>query len=119
MWSPYCHKLHEELAELNEQGITVRYMAFPRKGISTPAYKTMVSVWCSKDRNEAFEEAMDGDELDELQCANPVSAQYELGRQIGVQGTPTILFDSGRLVTGYKTADEIVKLAGLPSAVDN
>lgn len=29
---PYCLKLHNENNELNNKGITVRYLAFPRKG---------------------------------------------------------------------------------------
>ena len=31
---PYCQKLHQEVPELNKQGVTVRYLAFPRNGIS-------------------------------------------------------------------------------------
>ncbi len=28
----YCHKLHEQMADYNALGITVRYLAFPRQG---------------------------------------------------------------------------------------
>ncbi len=27
----YCHKLHEQMADYNALGITVRYLAFPRQ----------------------------------------------------------------------------------------
>ncbi|MGC6563786.1 thioredoxin fold domain-containing protein, partial [Escherichia coli] len=30
---PYCQKLHQEVPELNKQGVTVRYLAFPRNGV--------------------------------------------------------------------------------------
>ena len=34
---PYCQKLHAEVPDLTEQGIEVRYMAFPRQGRSRRA----------------------------------------------------------------------------------
>ncbi len=36
---PYCRKLHEGMAEMNEFGIEVRYLAFPRAGIGSPTFK--------------------------------------------------------------------------------
>ena len=43
----YCQKLHSEVPELNRRGIEVRYMAFPRQGVGSHGYNTMVSVWCA------------------------------------------------------------------------
>ena len=42
---PYCRKLHGELDRLQAQGIAVRYMAFPRSGPNTKAWRTMASTW--------------------------------------------------------------------------
>ena len=44
---PYCHKLHKEIPAMNEAGITVRYMAYPRSGVDTPSYFKAVSAWCA------------------------------------------------------------------------
>ena len=33
----YCHKLHEQMADYNALGITVRYLAFPRQGLESQA----------------------------------------------------------------------------------
>ena len=44
---PYCQKLHEELDELIENNIEVRYILFPRFGQNTEAYMQMISIWCS------------------------------------------------------------------------
>ena len=43
----YCRKLHNEIGELNDSGITVRYLAFPRSGLNSENYEDMVSVWCA------------------------------------------------------------------------
>lgn len=54
---PYCQKLHNEVPRLNELGITVRYLAYPRAGIMNPqtgqtttSYKKINYVWCASDR---------------------------------------------------------------------
>lgn len=108
---PFCHKLHEEIEDLNDTGITVRYLAYPRQGLDSDAYRTMVSVWCSGDRQDAFSEAIDGDKIDEASCQNPVKKQYLLGQQIGFQGTPAIVFDNGAILSGYRPAETIKKIA--------
>ena len=42
---PYCHKLHEHLAEITAKGIEVRYIAWPRGEQFMP---TMTAIWCSE-----------------------------------------------------------------------
>lgn len=108
---PFCHKLHEDMDELNEAGITVRYLAYPRQGLKSEAYETMVSVWCSANRQEALSEAIDDDDVDAEDCDNPVKDQFRLGQLIGVKGTPTIIFQDGSLVSGYRSPEVIIKAA--------
>lgn len=47
---PYCQKLHAEVPDLTEQGIEVRYMAFPRQGPQSAGDKQLQAVWCAKER---------------------------------------------------------------------
>ncbi len=77
---PYCHKLHEHLAEINEKGIEVRYIAWPRGEQFMP---TMEAVWCSADRKAAFNQAVQGVSIPPAQCKNPVREQYQLGFKHG------------------------------------
>ncbi|WP_370233765.1 bifunctional protein-disulfide isomerase/oxidoreductase DsbC [Alloalcanivorax venustensis] len=107
---PFCHKLHEEIKDLNNAGITVRYLAYPRQGLDSEAYRTMISVWCSVDRKDAFSEAIDGEEIDGVSCNAPVKEHYLLGQQIGFQGTPAIIFDNGAILSGYRPAKTIQKI---------
>jgi thiol:disulfide interchange protein DsbC len=41
-------------------------------------------------------------------CENPVDAQYELGKTIGVSGTPAIVLPSGEILPGYMPAERLI-----------
>ncbi len=97
----YCRKLHNEIAGYNKEGITVRYMLFPRSGPDTPSYFKAVSVWCSDDRQAALTRAKAGEEMPRSTCDNPVRASLDLGHQLGVSGTPALLLEDGQLLPGY------------------
>ncbi|HFC93632.1 MAG TPA: DsbC family protein [Leucothrix mucor] len=110
---PYCAKLHREVPALNEKGITVEYLMFPRAGIGSKSYDKAVSVWCagdSKAQQTAMTTAKERKPFDEKKCENPVKAQYELGQEVGVTGTPALVTSTGRLIPGYMTADRLVKM---------
>ena len=97
----YCRKLHNQMAGYNEQGIAIHYMAFPRAGIGSDSYDKFVSVWCSDDKKEALTLAKNGTDPVPKTCQNPVADQYELGREVGVTGTPAMLTSDGTLMPGY------------------
>jgi len=104
----YCRKLHKEVDQFNDKGITVRYLMFPRSGVNTSSYYKAVSVWCEDDRNAALTDAKAGKSLPRAECDNPVKAHMDLGKLLGVTGTPAIVLDDGELLPGYVPA---VKLA--------
>lgn len=103
----YCRKLHEEMAAYHAQGIRVRYLMFPRSGIDTPSYRKAVSVWCAEDRNAALTAAKAGKDPAPRTCDNPVRDHMALGQTIGVRGTPSIVFEDGRVVPGYVPAERL------------
>ncbi|OHC66595.1 MAG: protein-disulfide isomerase [Pseudomonadales bacterium RIFCSPLOWO2_02_FULL_63_210] len=107
----YCQKLHSEVPELNRLGVEVRYVAFPRQGLQSPAYKELVSVWCAKDRQGAMNLAKTRQEVPAAECDNPVAKQYALGQMIGVSGTPAIVLANGKLIPGYQPAPQLAKVA--------
>lgn len=47
---PYCKKLHEEVSKLQEAGISVHYIPYPRGGSRGPGYQELKQVWCAKDK---------------------------------------------------------------------
>jgi thiol:disulfide interchange protein DsbC len=108
---PYCNKLHAEVAELNRQGIEVRYLAFPRQGPGSAGDQQLQAVWCSADRRAAMDRLVQGEKVEAPQCANPVADQFALGQSIGVNGTPAIVLANGQLIPGYQAAPALVKEA--------
>lgn len=108
---PYCTKLHEEVPKLNEMGIQVDYLAFPRGGMQSQGARELQQVWCADNPSEAMSAIKRGDTLDSVaSCDNPVEEQYHLGIELGVQGTPAIVLPDGRMVPGYVPAE---RLAGM------
>jgi thiol:disulfide interchange protein DsbC len=107
----YCQKLHSEVAELNRLGVEVRYLAFPRQGLNSPAAKELSNVWCAKDRQAAMNLAKSRQAVPAAECDSPVAKQYALGQMIGVSGTPAIVLANGKLIPGYQPAAQLAKIA--------
>ncbi|HVV97161.1 MAG TPA: thioredoxin fold domain-containing protein [Rhodanobacteraceae bacterium] len=97
----YCRKLHSQIAEYNKRGIEVDYLFFPRTGLNSPSFDKAVSVWCAADRKAAFTAAKAGKNPAPAKCDNPVAEEYQLGTQVGVEGTPTIFAPDGTKIGGY------------------
>jgi len=107
----YCRKLHEEVPKLNALGIEVRYLAFPRRGVGSTTYNRMVSIWCASNPKEALAKAMWGEMPASKTCSHSIDAQYQLGRKMGISGTPTLVFSDGTVWGGYETAERIARQA--------
>lgn len=105
----FCRKLHNEMDVLNDLGITVQYLAFPRAGINSSVYSNTVSIWCAKDPQDAMNKAKAGRRLFSASCENEVTEQYQFGRAIGVNSTPNIILPDGSLIKGYQPAHELVE----------
>ena len=103
----YCHILHQQVKEYNDLGITVRYLAFPRAGMNETA-RQMEAIWTSKDPVFALNEAEKGNLPKELKTPNIVKRHYDLGVQLGVQGTPSIVTSTGELIGGYLKPQDLL-----------
>lgn len=109
----YCQKLHQEVPELNARGIEVRYLAFPRAGIGSGSYKKIVSAWCADDQQDSMTKLKNRQEIPEKSCDNPVAKQYDLGKRMGVNGTPAIVLEDGTMIPGYRPAADLAKMLGI------
>lgn len=105
----YCRKLHAQIADYMAEGIAIHYLAFPRAGIGSHSFDKFVSVWCAEDQQDALTMAKLGTDPEPLQCDNPVTEQYELGRVIGVTGTPALVTVDGTLIPGYMPPAQLKK----------
>ncbi len=98
----YCRKLHAQIDGYLARGIEVRYVLYPRNGPASRAWSTSEDVWCSRDRGEALTAAKLDREFQTSKCdASMISTHYMLGQDIGLTGTPAIVFEDGTLVGGF------------------
>ena len=101
----YCRKLHREIDDLLEAGITVKYLAFPRGGLQGSGYADLMNVWCAKDQQEAMTAAKSGADTKVMPgCHAPVAEHYQLGQSFGISGTPAIILEDGTMIPGYQPA---------------
>jgi len=111
----YCRQLHRQMAEYNDLGVTVHYLAFPRGGLASPGAKTMNDVWCSKNPQLAMTEAKLEKPISQTpaSCQSPVAEQYKLGELFGVRGTPAIFTTEGEQIGGYLAPARMTESLGL------
>jgi len=119
----YCRRLHsqihayeeggEQKPGYNDLGIEIRYLAYPRAGIPSPSADKLVSVWCSKDKQDALTKLKQDQPVPMATCDNPVAAQFQLGAQIGVNGTPALFLPNGKLMPGYLPPADLAKELGI------
>ncbi|WP_162047172.1 bifunctional protein-disulfide isomerase/oxidoreductase DsbC [Vibrio taketomensis] len=110
----YCVKLHNEMQDYNDLGITVRYLAFPRQGPVGGVADQMASIWCAEDPKAAMHNGKVNREFPAKgenfkQCQETIQKQYMLGRELGISGTPAIFLPNGEMVGGYLPADQLLK----------
>jgi len=98
---PYCRRLHQQIADYHEQGISVRYVMLPRAGLTSESHRKAISAACAADPESALTRSMNGEALVPAECPNTIEEQFRLARKLQITGTPAIVTESGRLFSGY------------------
>jgi thiol:disulfide interchange protein DsbC len=105
---PYCKRFEESLK--NVDNVTVYTFLYPV--LSADSDVKSKAIWCASDRTAAWENWM----LDRTaptgsgQCdTTAIDKNLALGRQLKVDGTPTIFMADGRRLPGAVSADELEK----------
>jgi len=112
----YCRKMHEQIDDYNDKGITVRYLAYPRAGVKdrsggySQGFKDLRSIWCHEDAQSALTKAKSGSNVAARICDMPIEEEFDFGRQVGVTGTPAIVLANGMMVPGYQDPDKLFTL---------
>lgn len=105
---PYCKRLDQELAKVND--VTIHVFLYPV--LSQDSREKAAAVWCSKDRGKAYSEMMLNGNPPKTAgtCDTPIDKILAYGRQKGISGTPTLFFASGQRMTGAIPVDRLEKL---------
>ncbi len=112
----YCRAIARETPELAAKGVELHYLAFPRAGVGSSSWDKAVAVWCAKDRQTAYQDAMRGMPVSKATCPEgAVAVGYDFAQRLGVTGTPAIITETGHLIDGYLPAADLVKLLDDPA----
>ena len=107
---PFCLKLHNEIAQMNQLGITVKYLASPLASLHPAAQGKMQKIWCADDKAQAMNEYKNNKKIpDSAACDNPVAEQLIISKMLGVNGTPAIFLADGTHLPGYVPAASLLK----------
>jgi len=113
---PFCQKLHHDVPNYLAQGISVHYVMYPREGLGSTGYHKAVNIWCQKDKQAAFEQAIGTQALatpTDNSCQHPIDAHLTLAENLHLAGTPVIMSPEGRLLHGYHSVDEVTAVLSI------
>lgn len=103
---PYCKKLWTNLKDLDD--VTIYTFLYPI--LSPDSQEKSKAIWCSKNRALAWDEFMlqgKSPAPAAADCKNPIEQNVTLGREFGINGTPTIIFADGTRGAGAMSVDMI------------
>lgn len=110
---PYCKQL-EQQSLLGLNNVTIYTFLYPLEALHPDAANKSKAIWCSPDRAKAWQEWMLNDQLPKgnAVCNTPVEETADLGRKLGVRGTPLLIFSNGKRASGALPAQEIESRLG-------
>lgn len=109
---PFCKKLEQEGLK-GMTNVTVYTFLMPLAELHSDAARKSRVIWCAQDRAAAWKDWIFNGKLPENakeDCDNPVAKTVALGAQMGINGTPALIFASGRTVPGAIGQADIEKL---------
>ena len=107
----YCRQFHNQIDDYLNLGIKVNYLAYPRAGINSDSFDKISSAWCNDDPNYSLTLLKQGKNIDTKACKdNPVEKHFNLGNAIGVQDTPSIITNEGKMIPGYLPPQDLLNI---------
>lgn len=105
---PYCKRLEEDLAKLDD--ITIHIL--PYAIIRPESVRQAKAAWCSKDRAKAWNDLMFRriEPLVASDCDTPVEKLVQYGRSIGANSTPTWFLETGERYSGALPLEQVRRL---------
>jgi thiol:disulfide interchange protein DsbC len=114
---PYCKKLWQSMAEMKD--VTIYTFLYPI--LSADSNEKSKAIWCAKDRAAAWDQYMVGGKAPAAapaDCKDPLAENVALGRSLGINGTPTIIFADGSRAAGalpVTMIEQRIAAAGKPN----
>jgi thiol:disulfide interchange protein DsbC len=109
---PYCLKLHAEIKKAAgiDADTAFYVMPYPRNPKDKATYQKCLAVVCAKSE-KLLDDAYTGKEVPAPTCkSTAVDETMKLADRLKIQGTPTMIFPDGRMISGYMEADALLAL---------
>ena len=102
---PYCKRLEEDLAKLDD--ITVHIL--PYAVVKPDSVRQAKAVWCSKDRVKAWNDLMFRriEPQAAPDCDTPIEKLAEFGRRMAANSTPTWFLENGERYSGALPLEDV------------
>ena len=110
----YCKKLHGELSKLKD--VTAYIYLYPLAAQNLEAKKKAASILCAGDSLAALnktwfaKEPFKAEGEPSAACMASIEDNIRVGRSHRISSTPTMIFESGRVVVGYKSEADLIAL---------
>jgi thiol:disulfide interchange protein DsbC len=113
---PFCKRIEGDLAKVDN--VTIYTFLFPIDSLHPAAAEKAKRIWCSPDRNKAWDDYMTKGVAPTAapSCENPVDKLVQFGTQHGINATPTLVFANGERVPGAISSGQIEKLLSAPKS---
>jgi thiol:disulfide interchange protein DsbC len=97
---PFCKRLESEMKGLDN--VTIYTFLFPIDSLHPDSARKSARIWCSADRNKAWDEWFDSGKLpsNKGDCPTPIAQTAALGQKYHVNATPTLVFADGSVIPG-------------------
>jgi thiol:disulfide interchange protein DsbC len=104
---PFCKRVEGDLAKLDN--VTIYMFLYPIESLHPNAPNVAKRIWCSPDKAKAWDDYLQRGIAPgaDASCQNPVDKIVEFGRKKGINGTPTLVFESGARVPGAVSAAQM------------
>ena len=110
----YCKKLHAELLQLKDVNVYVYLYALnPNSDSKAKA----AAIWCSSNKQAALDVAMSEKKVlspfgakPSAACLSTIDENIKIAKTHDMSSSPTVVFEDGRVLVGYKSAAELTAL---------
>lgn len=125
---PYCQRMHRDIDRLNEAGISVYYMLYPRALINGSQDKSAQAVlsmmntfWCSETPQQTMDSIYNHEYVEvggecfakaQGRTDFPVQEHFLLARMFNLIATPLTVLSDGRILYGYGGYSKFIDRVG-------
>ena len=103
----YCRKFRRSLSKI--ENLRVYTFLYPILGESSVTISK--NVWCSENPSETWDELMLNDvepsDIDAISCKFNLESFLAIGKNLGIQATPTIFLSSGERLRGAVSEERL------------